>query len=75
MTIMQKLRAKLVICQVAYRQGISPARCRKEIADTIAEAWASDDPQTKAVQIRLVGDLHIPTPEELIVLVSKMPLV
>lgn len=71
MTIIQKLRARNVIRKVARQQGISTAQCRAEIQEAITEAWATYDPQVKDRQIRLVGDYHTPSPEELLLLISK----
>lgn len=71
MTIIQKLRASLVIRQVAKQQGISTSQCRAEIQEAITEAWATADPQAKRLQIQLVGEERIPTPEEFITLVSR----
>lgn len=74
MTIIQKLRAALVICQVARRQGISFFECRAEMAAAIADAWNTSDPEAKLTQTRLVGDSHIPSPEEFIFLISQKTL-
>lgn len=71
MTIIQKLRASLVIRQVAHRQGISTSQCRAEIHEAITAAWATSDPEVKLTQIQLVGDSHTPSPEELILLISQ----
>ena len=71
MTIIQKLRAQLVIRQVAHRQGISADLCRAEMAASIAEAWETADPAVRQRQIQLVGDSHIPSPEELIFLIYQ----
>ena len=71
MTIIQKLRASLVIRQVAKQQGISTAQCRAEIQEAITAAWATSDPEAKLTQIRLVGDSHIPSPEELFLLIYQ----
>ena len=71
MTIIQKLRARRVIAQVARLHGISTSQCRSEIAAAITEAWATPDPMVKDRQIRLVGDSRIPSPEELILVISK----
>ena len=60
-----------LIRKVARQQGISTARCRAEMAAAIAEAWRTADPQAKDRQIQLVGDSHIPSPEEFILLISK----
>lgn len=68
---MQKIRALLVIRQVAKQQGISTAQCRANIAAAIDEAWATRDPETRQKQIELVGDSHKPTPEEFLLLVSQ----
>lgn len=68
---MRKLRARAVIRKVARQQGISTAQCRADMAAAIAEAWRTADPQAKNRQIQLVGDSHIPSPEELIILVSS----
>ena len=72
MTIIQKLRASLVICQIARQHGITADQCRAEIAACITEAWATTDPVVKARQIQLVGEGRVPTPEELILLISHM---
>lgn len=71
MTIIQKLHAQLVIRQVAHRQGISTDQCRAEMAACIAEAWNTADPVARQRQIDLVGDSHIPSPEEFILLISQ----
>ena len=71
MTIIQKLRARYVITRVAKQQGISVSQCRAEIQEAIDEAWATADPEAKQTQIDLVGDSHIPSPEELILLISQ----
>ena len=71
MTIIQKLRARRVIHKVAKQQGISTAQCWSDMQEAILEAWATTDPQAKDRQIQLVGDSHIPSPEELIVLISN----
>ncbi len=71
MTIIQKLRARRIIAKVARQQGISTAQCRSEIQEVITEAWATSDPLVKDRQIRLVGDYHTPSPEEIILLISK----
>ena len=71
MTIIQKHRAKRIIARVARQQGISTAQCRAEITAAINAAWATTDPQIKDRQIRLVGDYHTPSPEEIILAISK----
>lgn len=71
MTVVQKLRVQRVIRKVARQQGISTAQCRTEMAAAIRDAWATSDPVVKGRQIRLVGDSHTPSPEELILLISK----
>jgi hypothetical protein len=71
MTIIQKLRARRIIAKVARQQGISTAQCRAEIMAAITAAWTTSDSQAKDRQIRLVGDYHTPSPEELILLISK----
>lgn len=71
MTIIQKLHAQTVIARVARQQGISTSQCRADIATYIAEAWATSDPEAKQRQIQLVGDSHIPSPEEFILLISQ----
>ena len=70
MTIIQKLRAQLVIRQVAHRQGISVTQCRSAMIEAIQDAWNTSDPATRQRQVELVGEERIPTPEEFIVLVS-----
>lgn len=42
----------------------------EEIRAAIDLAWATTDPKAKQRQIELVGDSHVPTPEELIFLIS-----
>lgn len=71
MPIIQKLRAGAIIARVAKQQGISTAQCRAEIQEAIDAAWATSDPNAKLTQIRLVGDSHVPSPEELILLISQ----
>ena len=70
MTIIQKNRARLVICQVAKQNGISTDQCRAAMAEAIREAWNNADPVIRRRQIELVGEERIPTPEEFIVLMS-----
>lgn len=38
----------------------------EEIQEAISHAWATSDPVAKRRQEELIGDSHIPTPEELI---------
>ena len=71
MTIIQKLHARNVIARVAKQQGISTSQCRSQMATTISEAWVTSDSEVKRRQIQLVGDSHIPSPEELILLISQ----
>ncbi len=66
MTIAQKIRAKLVICQVAQQNGISTARCRAAMAEAIRAAWDTGDPAIR----QLAGEERMPTPEEFIYLIS-----
>jgi hypothetical protein len=73
MTIIQKLRAARVIRRVARQQGISTSQCRAEMVAAIETAWATTDPQVKQRQIELVGQGRVPTPEELIVLLTSQP--
>ncbi len=70
MTIRQKLIARKLIAQVAKQQGKSFLQCRSEIKQAIAAAWATTDPEAKQRQIQLVGEGRVPSPEELIVLLS-----
>lgn len=70
MTIIQRIRALLVIRQVAHRQGITYRRCYSDMSEAIAAAWSTNDPQTKRIQVELVGEERIPTPEEFICLFS-----
>lgn len=70
MTINQKLQARAVIHRIASQQGISVAQCKADMIEAIRAAWATTDPQTKDRQIQLVGEDRVPTPEELIILVS-----
>lgn len=71
MTIIQKLQASRFITRVAKQQGISTSQCRAVIQDLINQTWATSDPEAKLRQIQLVGDSHIPSPEELILLISQ----
>ena len=71
MTIIQKLHAQTVIARVARQQGISTSQCRAAIQELIDQTWATSDPEAKHRQIQLVGDSHIPSPEELILLISQ----
>lgn len=71
MTIIQKLQARRIIAKVAEQQGISVDQCRAEIQEAITAAWVTSDPETKRCQIQLVGDSHIPSPEEFILLISQ----
>ena len=71
MTIIQKLRATLVIRQVAKQQGISTSQCRREISSAIREAWTTQDPEVKQRQLDLVGERRIPSPEEFILLLAS----
>ena len=74
MTTIQKLRTRAVIRRVAKRQGISTTQCRADMIEAIQAAWTTTDPQVKAYQIGLVGEGRVPTPEELIFLISsKLP--
>ena len=56
MTIIQKLRASLVIRQVAKHHRISTSQCRSDIQEVIAAAWATSDFEAKRRQIQLVGE-------------------
>ena len=71
MTIIQKLHAQTVIARVARQQGISTSQCRAAIQDLINQTWVTSDPVIRQRQIDLVGDSHIPSPEELILLISQ----
>lgn len=71
MTIIQKLHAQSVIARVARQQGISTSQCRAAIQELIDQTWATTDSIAKDRQIRLVGDSHIPSPEELILLIYQ----
>ena len=71
MTIIQKLQARNVITKVARQHGISTSQCRTAIREAITIAWATTDPEVKQTQIGLVGDSHIPSPEEFILLISQ----
>ena len=70
MTIIQKIRARLVIHQVARQNGISVAECRAAMTEAIREAWDTSDPRTRQHQAELIGKGRVPTPEEFIVLLS-----
>lgn len=72
MTIIQKLHAQNVIARVAKQQGISTSQCRADMAACISEAWAANNPTAKQLQIQLVGEERIPTPEEFIILVAGL---
>lgn len=71
MTIIQKIHVQTVLARVARQQGISTSQCRAAIQDLIDQTWATSDPEAKQRQIRLVGDSHIPSPEELILLIYQ----
>ena len=71
MTIIQKLHARNIIRKVARQQGITYHQCYSDLAEAIAVAYTTFDPEAKRTQIELVGDSHIPTPEELISLISQ----
>jgi hypothetical protein len=71
MTIIQKLRAQNIIDRVDRQQGISTSHCRAASRDIIDHTWATTAPAVKDRQIHLVGDSHIPSPEELILLISQ----
>lgn len=71
MTIIQKLQARNIIARVARQQGISTDHCRADMQEAITAAWATSDPEAKHLQIQLVGDSHIPSPEEFILLISQ----
>lgn len=71
MTKIQKLYARTIISRIAKQQGISTAECRAAIQEVISTAWATSDPEVKDRQIRLVGDSTMPSPEEIIILISK----
>lgn len=66
MTIAQIIRL------VAWSHGISVAQCRSEMMAAIQEAWSTTNPETRQLQLDLVGDDHTPTPEELIFLISEI---
>ena len=68
---MRKLRARAAIRTIARQQGISTAQCRAENQEAITEAWRNADPQASEYQRQLVGDSHIPSPEEFILLISQ----
>lgn len=70
MTITQKLIIRRLIARVAKQQGISTAQCRSEMVEAIAAAWATTDPEAKQRQIQLAGEGRVPSPEELILLLS-----
>lgn len=71
MTVIQKLQASRFIARVAKQQGISTSQCQAAIQELIDQTWATSDPEAKQCQIQLVGDSHIPSPEELILLISQ----
>ena len=74
MTIIQKLYAQTIIGRVAKQQEISTSQCRAAIQEAIDQTWATTDFVVRDRQIRLVGDSHIPSPEELILLISQKTL-
>lgn len=71
MTIIQKLHARNIIAKIAKQQGISVSQCLCEMDTAILAAWSTTDPVARQHQVELVGDSHIPTPEELIFLISS----
>jgi transposase-like protein len=60
-----------IIARVAAQHGISTEQCRAAMIEAIEAAWATTDPAAKDRQIQLVGEGRVPTPEELIFLISK----
>lgn len=71
MNLMKLIRARRIIARIAKQHGISTAQCRTDMAGAILAAWATTDPATKTRQLQLVGEGRVPTPEELIFLISK----
>ncbi len=71
MTIAQRIKAFLVIRQVAKHHGISTSQCRREISEAIREAWRTTDPVIRQRQTDLAGKGRIPSPEEFILLLSS----
>ena len=71
MTIIQKLQARRIIARVARLHGVSTGECRAAIQGAITEAWATSDPEIKQRQFDLIGEERIPTPEEIILVISQ----
>ena len=72
MTISQFVRARKIIARIAKQHRISLTQCRSDMSEAIRAAWATVDPATKDRQIQLVGEGRVPTPEEFIILTSKL---
>lgn len=71
MTLTQKLHTRRIIRKMARQQGISVSQCLFEMETAILAAWSTTDPVARQRQVELVGDSHIPSPEELIFLISQ----
>lgn len=72
MNMLRVIRARRIIARVAKQNGISTAQCRADMAEAIRTAWNTADPEAKQRQFQLVGEGRVPSPEELILLVSDL---
>ena len=65
MTIKEKIKAQLVLCKVAHRQGQTVAEIRSSIQAAIDAAWAAGEPAAMA-EIRRRFPTGKPTVEEIL---------
>ena len=74
MTIEEKLRAKLVIREVARRGNKSPASVRTAMQEALDEAWEQSlkDPEGAAVWHKYFHDGKKPSLDEFIVQMAKL---
>ena len=74
MTIEEKLRAKLVIREVARRENKSPAAARAAMQEALDEAWEQSlkDPEGAAVWRGYFPDGKKPSLDEFIVRMAKL---
>ena len=73
MTIEEKLRAKLVIREVARQEGKSPATVRAAMQEALDDAWEKslNDPEGSAVWRGYFPDGKKPSLDEFIVQMAK----
>lgn len=67
------IRAQRSIRKVARTNGITTLQCRRDMQEAIDAAWATQDPDAKAAQLRLFPSGQKPTVEEfMVVLAGKL---